>query len=212
MQQQQERLYLTDFTNNIDMNNAKLKSLDLEIIQTWLDMNLLRAISKYENHHINYEHELLVPIYCTHAKEHMVFFKSHIECIKSNYGIEISLIRKEPVEGYKFIIYNIIFHFKADTTYSGLLKERSPLVIDKYVSFGSQEADFKRYIDGFDKDNLHFVNKSNQNYIEKRLKEKQDFVEATISNRMAWAFAANFVKLSKPLPKPIPVNLSTSPW
>jgi hypothetical protein len=177
MQQQQKKLYLTDFTNNIDMNNTLLKSLDLEIIQTWLDMNFLRAISKYENHHMNYEHELLVPHYCTHAKEHLVFFKSHIECVKSNYGIEISLIRKEPVEGYKFIIYNIIFHFKADTTYSRLLQKRSPLVVDKYVLFGSQEADFKRYVDGFDKDNLHFVNKSNEKYIEKRLKEKKDYFQ-----------------------------------
>ena len=175
MTQEQQKLYLSDFNNNVDLNNAKLRCLDLEIIKTWLDMNFLRAISQYENHHIHYEHELLVPIYCTHAKEHMVAFKAHIETIKHNYGIDITLIKQEPVQGYKFIIYSIIFHFKADTTYSHLIQKRNPLIVDKYISFGSQEADFKRYIDGNDKDNLHFVNATNQKYIEKRLKEKQDY-------------------------------------
>lgn len=177
MTQEQEKLYLSDFNSNVDLNNAKLKSLDKELIKTWLDMNFLKAICEYENHFKNYEHEVLVPIYCTHAKEHMVVFKSHIETIKQNYGINIFLIKQVPVEGYKFIIYSIIFHFKADTTYSHLIQNRSPLIVDKYISFGSQEADFKRYIDGNDKDNLHFVNKSNQKYIEKRLKEKQDYVD-----------------------------------
>jgi len=177
MKIEQEKLYLTDFNNNIEMNNAKLKSLDLEMISTWLNMNLLRAVYKYENIHMNYEHELLVPIYCTHAKEHMIYFQSQIFKIKKEYGIEISLIKQEPVEGHKFIIYTIIFHFKADANYSHLFQKRSPLIVDKYISYGSQEADFQRYTDGFDKDNLHFVNKSTEKYIEKRLKEKEEYVE-----------------------------------
>ena len=37
------------------------------------------------------------------------------------------------------------------------------------------------------------------------------FVDPTISNLIAWAFAAIFVKLSKPLAKPTPLKLSTKP-